>query len=254
MMFGMGFALILMYVSGVCSTSTSLSAVTVTVHVDPATTTLEQARSLVRGHLRAGTVPVVEMGPGVHHVGTGPLLLGPEDGSADPMRPVIWRSSDPSNPAVVGAPIRVTGWKPSVTVKGAFEASLPSTVTKGATLRHFWVNGERAARPKAHACGSNSHSPEKSCNNDTSSPIWNFPFTLVENTTLYPTGSQYDVTDGGVGGPSAWPNPTDVEFVFTSCAAFNCWVEVKPACCPAQCREYMVGVRVLKLGRLPLPA
>jgi hypothetical protein len=57
-----------------------------------------------------------------------------------------------------------------------------------------------------------------------------------------------------VGGPSAWPNPTDVEFVFTSCAAFNCWVEVKPACCPAQCREYMVGVRVLKLGRLPLPA
>jgi hypothetical protein len=51
---------------------------------------------------------------------------------------------------------------------------------------------------------------------------------LTGNNSKYPMGSQYDVTDGGVGDPSTWLNPTDVEFVFTSCAAFNCWVE--PRC------------------------
>ena len=48
---------------------------TMIMHVDPLTTTLNDARSFVRGHLAeaavtgAETQMVVELGPGVHHVG-----------------------------------------------------------------------------------------------------------------------------------------------------------------------------------------
>ena len=37
----------------------------------------------------------------VHHVGGGPLRLGPADSG------VTWRSADSANPAVLGGPIRV---------------------------------------------------------------------------------------------------------------------------------------------------
>jgi hypothetical protein len=44
---------------------------------------------------------------------------------------VTWRSADAHSPAVVGAPIRVTGWAPHPTVKGALLAPLPGSVSPG---------------------------------------------------------------------------------------------------------------------------
>jgi hypothetical protein len=40
---------------------------------------------------------------------------------------------------------------------------------------------------------------------------------------MYPEGSQYNFSGTGLS-PATWPNPEDVEFVFTSCSSFNCWV------------------------------
>jgi len=54
-----------------------------------------------------------------------------------------------------------------------------------------------------------------------------FNLTMSANTSMYPEGSRYDFAGTGID-PSKWPNPGDVEFVFTSCASFNCWVE--PRC------------------------
>jgi hypothetical protein len=87
-------------------------------------------------------------------VGAAGLALGPQDGGADPDHPVVWRSADPSNPAVVGAPIRIPGpWEPHASIKGALVAGLAaSNLSKGATLRHFWVDGARATRPTVFAC------------------------------------------------------------------------------------------------------
>ena len=55
-----------------------------------------------------------------------------------------------------------------------------------------------------------------------------FNLTMGVNTSMYPEGSQYNFTAATGVSPSTWKNPTDVEFVYTGCAAFNCWVE--PRC------------------------
>ena len=205
----------------------------IVISVDPRAATLGEARDAARAaqlaHHGSMRQVIVELQPGMHHVGDAPLVLGPQDGgSAD--APVVWRSADPANPAIVAAPIRVTGWKPHATIKHALVAPLPSNLSKGAALRHFWVGGTRATRPTVFACGPQQygHDGSRSCNDWASSPTHNFNFSLATNTTTFPMGSQYDVSQGGVGDPSQWPNPTDVEFVFTSCAAFNCWTE--PRC------------------------
>jgi beta-glucuronidase len=55
--------------------------------------------------------------------------------------------------------------------------------------------------------------------------------TNATNTPTYPEGSQYDFRYEQLGGPHApskWPNPGDVEFLYTGCDAINCWVE--PRC------------------------
>ena len=45
---------------------------------------------------------------------------------------------------------------------------------------------------------------------------------------MYPEGSQFDFSDENATDPSSWLNPGDVEFVYTSCDAINCWIE--PRC------------------------
>ena len=47
-------------------------------------------------------------------------------------------------------------------------------------------------------------------------------------TALYPAGSAYDFSFENATDPASWANPADVEFVFTSCDAINCWIE--PRC------------------------
>ena len=180
--------------------------------------TVRAAKAAVRAALlRSPSDVTVHLLPGTHHVGDEPLTLGPEDGGSGD-RWVTWRSADPSSPAVVGAPIRVTGpWTPHPTVKGALVAPLPANVTAGSSLRHFWVSGQRAERPLGIPAGQGPRGPKMST----------FNLTMTDNTSMYPEGSKYDFSRTGLD-PSTWPNPQDVEFVFTSCASFNCWVE--PRC------------------------
>ena len=89
-------------------------------------------RELLRGSPEADVT--VQLLPGLHHVGDEPLALGPEDGGSGGGW-VTWRSHQPALPATVGAPIKVTGWKPHPTIKGALIAPLPTNVTKGSALR-----------------------------------------------------------------------------------------------------------------------
>jgi len=91
----------------------------------------------------------------------------------------------------------VTGWKPHPAIKNALVAPLPSNITKGSTLRHFWVDGLRASRPTAYACAGpdgavrfDSDPPGPGCNDGVSSPKHNFNFKLTANTSMYPLGSQ----------------------------------------------------------------
>eukprot|EP01043_Picozoa_sp_COSAG02_P127553 COSAG02_NODE_64932_length_259_cov_0.650000_1_plen_79_part_01 len=52
-----------------------------------------------------------------------------------------------------GAPIRVTGWKPHTSLKGAYTAPLPPNISTGSALRQLWVNGIRADRPRVYGTG-----------------------------------------------------------------------------------------------------
>jgi hypothetical protein len=165
-----------------------------------------------------GTSVTVQLLPGLHHVGQQPIALGELDGGVAGGW-VVWRSLYPDLPATVGAPIRVTGWKEHPTIKGALVAPLPPNVTKGSALRQFWVNGERALRTKLHGHGRQQGDNKNGyCHNLTNSTP----------TSLYPAGSAYDFSFENATDPSTWTNPSDVEFVFTSCDAINCWIE--PRC------------------------
>jgi hypothetical protein len=166
-----------------------------------------------------GADVTVQLLPGLHHVGDHPLTLGPADGGTQDGW-VTWRSVDPRSPAVVGAPIEVTGWKPHPTVKGALMASVAGTnITKTTPLRQFWVAGQRAERPVIYGHGRQPGDNRKG-------------YCLALNNTLptpmYPTGSAFDFTHETATDPASWKNPEDVEFVYTSCDAINCWIE--PRC------------------------
>ena len=161
----------------------------------------------------------VQLLPGLHHVGDGPLSLGPADGGRGNAT-VTWRSfGGPAAPATIGAPVRVTGWKAHPKVKGAFSAPLPSNITKGSSLRQFWVNGLRAERPKIYGHG---RQPGDNRNGHC------LNLTNITRTPMYPEGSQFDFNGENATDPSTWENPGDVEFVYTSCDAINCWIE--PRC------------------------
>ena len=75
--------------------------------------TLHDAAALVRLMQAEAERPLnvtVLLAPGLHHVGDKPLRLGPADGGDTVANTwVVWKSADRSNPAVIGAPIRVTG-------------------------------------------------------------------------------------------------------------------------------------------------
>ena len=90
---------------------------------------------------------------------------------------VTWRSFDQAVPAVVGAPINVTGWKPHATIAGVLTAPLPANVTKGTALRHFWVSGQRAQRTRVYGHGRQTGDNRKGyCHN----------LTNTDPTALYP--------------------------------------------------------------------
>ena len=111
-----------------------------------------RVRALVRD--RAGGNITVVLLPGTHHVGAGPLTLGPEDGgNAEHNQWVTWvGSSDAANPSIIGAPVKITGWGPHPTNKKALVAPVPAA-QRGTALRQFWVNGKRAERPVIYGHG-----------------------------------------------------------------------------------------------------
>ena len=118
-----------------------------------------------------------------------------------------------------GAPIKVTGWKAHPTIKGAMQAPLPANVSKGSALRQLWVGGLRAQRTRVYGHGRQQGDNRMGfCHNLTNSTP----------TALYPAGSAYDFSFENATDPASWANPADVEFVFTSCDAINCWIE--PRC------------------------
>ena len=183
--------------------------------------TVHAAAARVRTLLAAtpGVDITVQLLPGTHHVGAStPLSLGPRDGGTHGGS-VTWRSYYPHDPAVLGAPVRITGWKPHPTHPTAFSAPLPSNITKGTALRQFWVDGERATRPMLFG-----HGRQKGDNRDG----FCLNLTNATSTTMYPEGSQFDFAGENATDPRTWSNPTDVEFVYTSCDAVNCWIE--PRC------------------------
>lgn len=160
----------------------------------------------------------VQMLPGVHHVGDRPLVLSEEHGGRDGGW-VTWRSADPSQPAVLGGPIRVTGWRLHPVKPGALTAPLPQNVSKDSAVRQLWVNGERAERPLVYGHGRQGGDNKQGyCHN----------LTLVEPTHQYPLGSAYSFANENATDPTKWLNPQDVEFLWTGCDAINCWVE--PRC------------------------
>lgn len=113
----------------------------------------------------------------------------------------------------------MTGWKPHATLKNAYTAPLPPNISKGSALRQLWVNGLRADRPRVYGTGTQQGDNKMGrCLN----------LTNATNTKMYPEGSQYDFSFEKNVDPSKWPNPQDVEFLYTGCDAINCWVE--PRC------------------------
>lgn len=116
-------------VAGIVDAQTEIGSQTV-VTVDPTVLSLHEARDRVRKvlqhrqhqqqhqqHPQTLFSPIrVKLLPGTHNVGETPLELGPEDSGLSADAPVIWESADPANPAVVGAPVSITGsyeWKES---------------------------------------------------------------------------------------------------------------------------------------------
>ena len=164
--------------------------------------TVHAAAARVRSILAQSAGPVdvtMNLLPGVHHVGGGPLRLGPADAGKGT---VVWRSADPSDPAVLGAPIRVTGWKPHPTIKNAFSAPLPSNVSRGSPLRQLWVSGQKAERPVLFGTGRQpGDNRDGHCLN----------LTNVSATDMYPNGAAFDFTAESATDPSTWTNPGDVE-------------------------------------------
>ena len=224
----------LLIVAAATASSTNNDTATLEIFVDPAKgddsldgltqhaalRSVHAAREAVRSLLleNPGRDIVVQLLAGTHHVGSRPLTLGDGDGGNQDAW-VTWRSADTANPAAIGAPIRVKGWKPHATIKGAFTAPLPANISKSTPLRQFWVNGLRAERPRVYGTGIQQGDNKMGhCMN----------LSNASATEMYPEGSAYDFTHEKNVDPSKWPNPADVEFLWTGCDAINCWVE--PRC------------------------
>ena len=152
-------------------------------------------------HLRsAGAEVIVNLLPGRHKLRSGTLTLQ-GDG-----RPITWRSADVSNPAIVDGGTEITHWKESVTVPGALEAPLPTTIPNNIPLRQLWVGGKRARRPRVWiSLQWQGGQLQSNLTNVTDANGW-VGFDFAKQIEAF--GPKYD--------PAKWPNPADVEFVFHS--------------------------------------
>jgi hypothetical protein len=204
--------------------------------------TLAAAQAAVRRALQdeehAEVDIIVQLHPGRHVIQDGPLRLQQLDGGGSRNRMVTWRSLDPSAPAVIDGGVQVTGWKPHPSVNGALVAPLPSAIPHGTTLRQLWVNGMRATRPVLYVVNLDGRSPgglnvsaglpstpccPQPCRN-AEPPYYPCPSC---NCTVTNISTGYDFSQSHVD-PSAWHNPTDIEFVFHFPGEWTPWIE--PRC------------------------
>lgn len=193
--------------------------------------TVHQAAFVTRQLLANGFAVTVQLLPGLHHIGNSPLSLGPAD-SGQSGQPVVWKSASAADPATIGAPIRITGWKQHPNVTGALIAPIPSNITRGTSIRQLWVADQRAERPVIFGHGIQpGDNKQGNCLN----------LTNTTATSMYPYGSQFDFHYENATDPSKWLNPGDVEFVYTSCDAINCWIE--PRCTVQDVKGSIVSLK-----------
>lgn len=160
--------------------------------------TVHAARDAVRRLLgdNPGKDIVIKLAPGRHNIGRNPLELGADDSPAGAT--VTWTSLDPSSPATISAALPVTGWKTDAARPGVFAAPIPPTVSRTSALRHLWVGGKRAFKPRYYP-------PTGSVG-------------VVENSSVLfgtdlPYGGYYFNTTAL--DPMSFRNPTNIEFIYT---------------------------------------
>jgi hypothetical protein len=147
----------------------------------------------------------ITLAPGVHDLGAQPLVLS--SGAATGGGGVRWASVDPADPAVFSAGVRVTGWRPHPTEPGVLVAPIPAVVPRGTVLRHLWVGGMRASKPRYYP-----RCPTGNCGQHSE-------LSIVENSSVssepwaWPWGG-YRFNASAID-PSTLRNPQHVEFVFT---------------------------------------
>lgn len=83
--------------------------------------TVHAAAALVREYNEGDENITVYLSAGLHHVGNQPLRLDTahDGGFVESNTWVTWKSADAASPAVVGAPIQITGWTKSEKKEGS---------------------------------------------------------------------------------------------------------------------------------------
>lgn len=83
--------------------------------------TVHAAAALVREYNEGDENITVYLSAGLHHVGDQPLRLDTahDGGFVESNTWVTWKSADAATPAVVGAPIQITGWTKSEKKEGS---------------------------------------------------------------------------------------------------------------------------------------
>ena len=151
-----------------------------------------------------------------------------------------------ASPAVIDGGTRVVGWAPSAAVVGALVAPLPPKIAASAPLRQLWVGGRRATRPREYVVqwqrGGDGKPPPSLILNSSVINITSTPNASVPFSGLW---LGYDFAAGGPVKPSAWANPSDVEFVFRSSQP---WIE--PRCTVARIDGSAVYLKQPCLGDL----
>ena len=95
---------------------------------------------------------LVELAPGSHRVPAGGLRLSAEHTPSSTRHTVTWRCADgPGSCSVHGGQAVSSGWKPCTSgcaTTGTMVAQVPASL-KGKTLRHLYINGQRAERTRS---------------------------------------------------------------------------------------------------------
>jgi hypothetical protein len=165
---------------------------------------VHEAKAVIRSVLAVAktTNVMVRLAPGAH----APLELGPED-SAAAGSTVTWTSADLTAPATISAAVKVSGWRLDPARPGVLTAPIPAALkAAGTTVRHLWVSGIRAAKPRYYPRCETGNCFQRS-------EVLILPNSSMRHGTELPWGGYYFNTTAL--DPSTFENPLNVEFVYT---------------------------------------